>query len=93
MAIDYDTVPHYVVLLSEHEQYTLNRSREVVGAPSARLVAFAKRAAKPHPVDDRLWRSFAESVGLSPVERERFCCYQVATGSESEEELQRLIDM
>ncbi|MBO7768639.1 hypothetical protein V6S75_23230 [Burkholderia pseudomallei] len=93
MAIDWDAVPYYVVLLSEHQQYTLNRERRVIGSPSDDLIDFAKKTAKPFPVDDRLWRPFADDLGLSPVERERFCCYQVAKGGESEDELQRLIKM
>lgn len=93
MAIDWDTVPYYVVLLSDHERYTLNRSRSVIGSPSDEMAEFAQKTAKPFSVDGRLWKSFADDVGLGPIDRERFCCYQIVTGSESEEELQRLIDI
>ncbi|MFD1557037.1 hypothetical protein ACFSHT_15660 [Paraburkholderia silviterrae] len=94
MPVDRRDVPHYVVLLSEHQSYSLNADREVLTyGVSDELAQFARARGNAQSVDDRLWKPFADQEGLSPIDRERFCCYRIVDGGETEEQLQHLINM
>ena len=93
MAIDRAAVPHYIVLVDEYQKYVLNSRRQILGYPSDELARFAKRSAKPIAIDARAWNTFAKNASLGPIERKRRCCYIVIEGTESDDDLQWLIDM
>jgi len=93
MSIDKSAVPYYVLLVDEHMHYKLNERREIIGEPSDDLIAFAKANGTRFSVDVSAWDRVAKDLGLSPIERERHCCYLLIKGQESDDELQRLIDM
>lgn len=93
MPINRDAVPYYVVLISEHEKYKLNEARRILGEPSDDLIAFARQNGVNISVDTTAWNQFAKDAALSPVERERHCCYILVHGEQTEEDLQRLMDL
>lgn len=93
MAIDHDLVPDYVVLLNDHQPLKLNHRRVSLGQPSDDLIAFAKERGTRIAIDVSAWDEFAADFGLSRIDRERHCCFITRTYQETDEELQRLIDL
>ncbi|MBN6728503.1 hypothetical protein [Burkholderia multivorans] len=94
MAFDPDAVPCYVVLLSEHEQFALNRHRKPLGPPSENLVAYAKANYRALiSIDVHAWDEFARDHGIGPIDREQRCCYILVNWNETEEQLQHLLDL
>ncbi|HDR9022741.1 TPA: hypothetical protein QDB09_003297 [Burkholderia vietnamiensis] len=94
MPIDKDAVPCYVVLLSEHEQYALNRHKMLLPAPSVELIAYAKSNHRAQiSIDTHAWDEFAGNAGIGPIDREQNCCYILVNWNESDEDLQRLLDL
>ncbi|WP_124492493.1 hypothetical protein [Burkholderia stagnalis] len=94
MSFDPDAVPCYVVLISEHEQFALNRHRQPLRAPSAELVAYAKANYRALiPIDVHAWDEFARNHGIGPIEREQRCCYILVNWNESDDELKPLLEL
>ncbi|NVI06387.1 hypothetical protein [Paraburkholderia youngii] len=93
MPINELEIPTYVVLIDEQQEYKLNSDRQILGRPSQELIAFARANGINMSIDARAWDQFARDTALSPIERERHCCYILPRGNETEAELQHLIDL
>lgn len=93
MPVEKDLIPEYVVLVSERERYKLNHKKEMLEAPSEALIAYAKEHGTNISIDVDAFDKFAQNVGLKANERTRRCCYIVLKYNETDEQLQRLIDM
>jgi hypothetical protein len=94
MKIDRNSVPHYLVIRTGCSPYVLNADRLLLRRDASRhLCAFAKARGKPTSIEGVHWDDFAETEGISMIERQRACFYALVRGNETEHQLRLLTSL